>query len=317
MLIVRSLLFNLLFYLNLGVLLMAALVTLVLPRHAVLGMAKLWGRSSVWLLRVVCGTKVELRGVEKIPKGPLIVAAKHQSTWETFALLHLFEDFTFIVKRELMWIPIFGWCMWRAGMVPVDRGAGSQALSAMTRRAREVIRGGRQLIIFPEGTRRPAGAEPRYKFGVAHLYAEIGVPCVPVALNSGLFWPRRAFRRFPGTIVVEFLDPDPAGSRQGHLLPAIADRYRDGDRAVDRGRPGRARTWERASIRLVGAFSICPYGTDRFGLGCGDCCFRRFWIRVRGWALKLLRKPASKIGLFVSERRSCVLPSRQQRRHRR
>jgi 1-acyl-sn-glycerol-3-phosphate acyltransferase len=210
-LIVRSLLFNLLFYLNLGVLLMAALVTLVLPRHAVLEMAKLWGRSSVWLLRVVCGTKVELRGVEKIPKGPLIVAAKHQSTLETFALLHLFEDFTFIVKRELMWIPIFGWCMWRAGMVPVDRGAGSQALGAMTKRARKEICGGRQLIIFPEGTRRPAGAEPRYKFGVAHLYAEIGVPCVPVALNSGLFWPRRAFRRFPGTIVVEFLDPIPPG----------------------------------------------------------------------------------------------------------
>jgi 1-acyl-sn-glycerol-3-phosphate acyltransferase len=210
-LIVRSLLFNLLFYLNLGVLLVAALVTLVLSRHAVLEMAKLWGRSSVWLLGVVCGTKVELRGVEKIPKGPLIVAAKHQSTWETFALLQLFEDFTFIVKRELMWIPIFGWCMWKAGMVPVDRGAGSQALTAMTKRARKVIRGGRQLIIFPEGTRRPAGAEPRYKFGVAHLYAEIGVPCVPVALNSGLFWPRRAFRRFPGTIVVEFLDPIPPG----------------------------------------------------------------------------------------------------------
>jgi len=210
-LIVRSLLFNLLFYLNLGVLLVAALVTLVLSRHAVLEMAKLWGRSSVWLLRVVCGTKVELRGVEKIPKGPLIVAAKHQSTWETFALLHLFEDFTFIVKRELMWIPIFGWCMWKAGMVPVDRGAGSQALSDMTKRAREEIRGGRQLIIFPEGTRRPPGAEPRYKFGVAHLYADIGVPCVPVALNSGLFWPRRAFLRYPGTIVVEFLDPIPPG----------------------------------------------------------------------------------------------------------
>ena len=211
MLIVRSLLFNLLFYLNLGVLLVAALVTLVLSRHAVLEMAKLWGRSSVWLLRVVCGTKVELRGVEKIPKGPLIVAAKHQSTWETFALLHLFEDFTFIVKRELMWIPIFGWCMWKAGMVPVDRGAGSQALSDMTKRAREEIRGGRQLIIFPEGTRRPPGAEPRYKFGVAHLYADIGAPCVPVALNSGLFWPRRAFLRYPGTIVVEFLDPIPPG----------------------------------------------------------------------------------------------------------
>lgn len=211
MLIVRSLLYNLLFYLNLGVLLVIALFTLAMPRRAVLGMAKLWGRISVWLLRVVCGTKVELRGIDRIPKGPLIVAAKHQSTWETFALLDLFEDFTFIVKRELMWIPVFGWCMWKGGMVPVDRGAGSQALTAMTARARKEIRGGRQLIIFPEGTRRPPDAEPRYKFGVAQLYAEIGVPCLPVALNSGLFWPRRAFSRFPGTIVVEFLDPIPPG----------------------------------------------------------------------------------------------------------
>jgi len=209
--ILRSLLFNLAFYLNLGVLLIGAFLALVLPRRAVLDMAKLWGRTSVWLLRVICGTRVEFRGLEKLPKGALIVAAKHQSTWETFALLRLFDDFTFIVKRELMWIPIFGWCMAKGRMIPVDRGAGSQALGAMTKRAREEIRTGRQLIIFPEGTRRPPGAEPRYKFGVAHLYAEVGVPCVPVALNSGLFWPRRAFLRLPGTIVVEFLDPIPPG----------------------------------------------------------------------------------------------------------
>jgi len=203
--IVRSIIFNILFYLNLIVLLVVALITLVLPRRAVLKMAELWGRVSVWLLRVVCGTKVELRGLENLPEGGFIVAAKHQSTLETFALLRLFDDFTFIVKRELMWIPIFGWCMWKGGMIPVDRGAGSQALLDMTARAKKEIRDGRQLIIFPEGTRRPAGAEPRYKFGVAHLYAEVGAPCVPVALNSGLFWPRRALRRLPGTIVVEFL----------------------------------------------------------------------------------------------------------------
>jgi 1-acyl-sn-glycerol-3-phosphate acyltransferase len=145
--------------------------------------------------------------LEKLPKGPLIVAAKHQSTWETFALLWLFDDFTFIVKRELMWIPIFGWCMWKAGMVPVDRGAGSQALTAMTLHARDRLRSGRQLIIFPEGTRRSPGADPRYKFGVAHLYAELGVPCVPIALNSGLFWPRRSVLRVPGTVLVEILEP--------------------------------------------------------------------------------------------------------------
>jgi 1-acyl-sn-glycerol-3-phosphate acyltransferase len=209
--IFRSLLFNLAFYVNLVVLLFGALVTILLPRRAVLGMATLWGIVSVWLLRVICGTRVEYRGLENLPKGPLIVAAKHQSTWETFALLWLFEDFTFIVKRELMWIPIFGWCMAKGRMVPVDRGGGSQALDAMTKRAAEEIRSGRQLIIFPEGTRRAAGAEPRYKFGVAHLYGEIGVPCVPVALNSGLFWPRRRFLRYPGTIVVEFLKPIPPG----------------------------------------------------------------------------------------------------------
>ena len=205
--LVRSILFNLLFYLNLAVLLIAAIPTLLMPRGAIIEMAKLWGRTSLWLLRVVCGTTVEFRGLEKIPSGPLIVAAKHQSTWETFALLPLFEQPIFIVKRELMWIPLFGWFMWKGEMISVDRGSGSQALAAMTVRARETIRSGRQLFIFPEGTRRPAGAEPAYKFGVAHLYDVVGVPCMPVALNAGLFWPRRSFLRMPGTIVVEFLDP--------------------------------------------------------------------------------------------------------------
>ena len=211
MVFVRSILFQILFYLNLSALLLAAIPTLLMPPRAIIEMAKLWGRTSLWLLRVVCGTRVEFRGLEKIPQGPLIVAAKHQSTWETFALLSLFDHPVFIVKRELMWIPLFGWFMWKGRMIAVDRSAGSQALAAMTKRARQVIRGGRQLFIFPEGTRRPAGAEPQYKFGVAHLYAEIGVPCVPVALNSGLFWPRRSFRRLPGTIVVEFTDPIPPG----------------------------------------------------------------------------------------------------------
>jgi 1-acyl-sn-glycerol-3-phosphate acyltransferase len=219
----RSILFNALFYLNLVVLLVVAMATLVMPRWGILGMAKLWGRTSVWLLRVVCGITVELRGVEKIPKGPLIVAIKHQSTWETFALLDLFDDFTFIIKRELTWIPLFGWFTIKGGMIPVDRGAGSQALTDMTARAREKIRSGRQLIIFPEGTRRAPGAEPRYKFGVARLYSEIGVPCVPIALNSGLFWPRRSFRRLPGTITVEVLDPIPPGLDTETFLARLQD----------------------------------------------------------------------------------------------
>lgn len=207
----RSLAFNVLFYLNLAVLLVAAIPTLVLPHHAILAMAKLWARSSLWLLRVICGLHVEWRGLEKIPPGGVLVAAKHQSTWETFALVPLFEEPTFIIKRELMWIPLFGWYTVKAGMIPIDRGAGVQVIPAMIARARDALRRRRQIVIFPEGTRRPAGAEPAYRFGVAKLYAGTGAPCVPIALNSGLFWPRRKFLRYPGTIVVEVLDPIPPG----------------------------------------------------------------------------------------------------------
>jgi len=208
---IRSLLFNLLFYLNLAILLIAAIPTLLMPRPAILGMARLWARTTLWMLRSICGIEVEWRGLEKIPPGGILVAAKHQSTWETFALLTLFPDPTYIIKRELLWVPFFGWYAWHGGMIPVDRGGGKAALSAMADGARRALGDGRQIIIFPEGTRRPAGADPKYKFGVAHLYAEAGVPCVPIALNSGLFWPRRRFLRFPGTVRVEVLDPIPPG----------------------------------------------------------------------------------------------------------
>jgi 1-acyl-sn-glycerol-3-phosphate acyltransferase len=209
--LVRSIAFNVLFYLNTLVHLIAGLPTFFMPYRAIVGVAKSWGRVNLVLLRVVAGVDYEIRGREKIPKGPLIVASKHQSAWETFALLPLLENPLFILKRELQWIPVFGWLTIKGRMVPVDRGGGSQALVAMIERARIELADNRQLIIFPEGTRRSAGAEPRYKIGVAHLYAAEGVPCVPIALNSGLFWPRRSLRRFPGTVVVEILDPIPPG----------------------------------------------------------------------------------------------------------
>jgi 1-acyl-sn-glycerol-3-phosphate acyltransferase len=158
-------------------------------------------------LRIVCGITVEWRGLEKIPAGACLVAAKHQSVWETFALLTLFRDPTYILKRELLWLPLFGWAAWRARMIPVDRGGGKPALAAMAAHVRDALAAGKQIIIFPEGTRRPAGAEPKYKYGIAHLYGEGIAACVPIALNSGLFWPRRQFLRYPGTITVEILDP--------------------------------------------------------------------------------------------------------------
>ena len=207
LILVRSIAFNLLFYLNTLVYLIIALPTFFMPYRAIIAVARSWGRANLVLLRVVAGIRFEVRGRDKLPKGAILVAAKHQSALETFGLVPLFDNPVFIVKRELQWIPIFGWLMIKGRMVPVDRSAGSQALLAMTARAAAELGQGRQLIIFPEGTRRPAGAEPRYKFGVAHLYESTGVPCVPIALNSGLFWPRRSILRLPGTVVVEILDP--------------------------------------------------------------------------------------------------------------
>lgn len=211
MLIARSLFFDVLFYLNLLVQMIVALPVLALPHRIHLAFIRSYCRSSLWLLRVVCGTKVAWRGLEKIPQGACIVACKHQSTWETFSLYAAFDDPTYVLKRELTWIPLFGWHMRKAGLIPIDRGAGLSSLSRMTARARTELGRGRQVVIFPEGTRRPPGAEPAYKPGVAHLYAKAGVACVPLALNSGLFWRRRSLLRHPGTIVVEVLDPIPPG----------------------------------------------------------------------------------------------------------
>jgi 1-acyl-sn-glycerol-3-phosphate acyltransferase len=204
--IFRSVVFNVLFYLVLAVYLIAAMPTLLMPRAALVWMVRAWARTNYGMLRVVCGIRMELIGFERLPPGPLLVASKHQSLWETFALMTVFSDPAFILKRELMWIPFFGWCAKKAEMIPVDRGARSVALARMTDQAKIETQRGRQIVIFPEGTRRAPGAEPKYKYGVVHLYSELGVPCAPVALNSGLFWPRRSFRRYPGTIRVELCD---------------------------------------------------------------------------------------------------------------
>ena len=219
----RSLVYNLLFYLVLAFWVTVGIPTYIMPRWAIMNIARYWARSSIWLMRVICNTKVEYRGLEKIPKGPLIVASKHQSTWETFALLQFFDQPLFILKRELKWIPLFGWYLIKSHMIGVNRGAGGRKLIDMARNAGEEVRRGRQLIIFPEGTRTSVDAPPQYKSGVAQIYVESGVTCIPVALNSGLFWPRRTFMRYPGTLVVEFLDPLPPGLSRREFLKRVSE----------------------------------------------------------------------------------------------
>src|SRR5499433_951140 len=217
----RSLVFNILFYLVFLFWAVVAIPTLVLPRTALLRVANWWAHTNIILMRVICGIKVEFRGVEKIPKGPLIVASKHQSMWETISLLRFFEAPFFVVKRELKFIPLFGLFIIKTNMVAIDRSAAGRALLAVMRRAAEEVRRGRQFVIFPEGTRTAPGAPPHYKAGVGLIYSECGVQCLPVALNSGLFWPRRTFMRYPGTLVVEFLDPIPPGLKREEFLTRL------------------------------------------------------------------------------------------------
>ena len=240
--LLRSILFNITFYLNVIIWLIAALPTFFMPYRAIVGVAKAWGRSNLFLLRVICNLKAEFRGVEKIPRGGDLIAAKHQSTWETFALLWMFEDPTFILKRELQWLPLFGWFTIKGRMIPVDRSAGSAGMTAMIARAAKELGNGRQIVIFPEGTRRPAGAEPAYKYGIVRLYETGNVPCVPIALNSGLFWKRRSIIRMPGTVVVEVLDPIPAGldkdvfmaRLEGDIETATARLIQEGEQEIAR-----------------------------------------------------------------------------------
>ncbi|MDI4664592.1 1-acyl-sn-glycerol-3-phosphate acyltransferase [Xanthobacter autotrophicus] len=216
---------------------------LFMPLVPVLPRKLLWRTSVMWwvatnrvLLRVIAGTRAEFHGLENIPEGPLLIAAKHQSAWETFALLPLFSDPAFILKQELMRIPVFGWFATKARMIPIDRKGGSAALKAMTRRAQADMAEGRQILIFPEGTRRPPGAPPDYKLGVSHLYASLNVPCLPIALNSGLYWPRRAIIRRPGTIRVEVLPPIPPGlGRSAFMARLQADIETASDRLLAEG----------------------------------------------------------------------------------
>jgi 1-acyl-sn-glycerol-3-phosphate acyltransferase len=217
----RSLLFNVLFYVTTTLFVVIGSPLLFAPRRWAMAALAVHGRFEIWLLEVIAGTRLEVRGQDKLPKGACLVASKHQSAWETFALIPLFRDPAMLMKRELFWIPFHGWFSKKIEMIPVDRDKGPTALRRILREAKKRVADGREIIIFPEGTRRPPGAPPDYKTGVILLYEALGVPCVPVALNSGLFWPRRSILRKPGTIVVEFLDPIPPGLPKAEFLTRL------------------------------------------------------------------------------------------------
>jgi 1-acyl-sn-glycerol-3-phosphate acyltransferase len=217
----RSLLFNLLFYVTTTLFVVIGSPLLFAPRSwAMIGL-RTHARFELFLLKQIVGLKLEVRGTEKLPKGACLIAAKHQSAWETFGLIPIFRDPALLMKRELFFIPFHGWFSRKFEMIPVDRDKGPAALRRMLKEAKKRIEDGREIIIFPEGTRRPPGAPPDYKTGIVLLYDALGVPCVPVALNSGLFWPRRSLIRRPGTVIVEILDSIPPGLPRAEFLERL------------------------------------------------------------------------------------------------
>ena len=220
----RSLAFNLAFYvwgLSMHVI---SLPLLLLPRQATQWSGGLWVRGALWLLRVLCGIRHEIRGREHLPDGACLVASKHQSAWDTLIFSQLLKDEAYVLKQELIWFPLFGLFLLKSGVVPVDRAGGATALRKMVAAAKRFVAQDRPLVIFPEGTRTPPGSRRPYHPGVAALYRQLEVPAVPVALNSGLLWGRNSFLKKPGTIVLEFLPPIAPGLDRKAFLRELEER---------------------------------------------------------------------------------------------
>jgi 1-acyl-sn-glycerol-3-phosphate acyltransferase len=211
---VRSAMFMLWFALVTVVIYIGVLPALLLPRRVMVHASRLWSRAVLFGLKVFAGLRYEVRG--QLPRAPGLIASKHMSMWDTVALYLVVHDPATVLKRELLRIPFYGWYLAKAGVIPIDREGHASALRRMIAKAKGALAASRSILIFPEGTRKKPGAPPDYKPGVAGLYGLLDIPCVPVALNSGLFW--TGFIKKPGVIVLEFLDPIPAGLKRAAFM---------------------------------------------------------------------------------------------------
>ena len=211
MIVVRSFIYQVLFHLWTTFIAIVGLPALILPKSVVWAISPFWSVVSFAILRMITGLGYRLEGTENIAASPVIYASKHQSAWDTMIYPHVLQNPIVVLKKELRSIPFYGWYLTKYGSIGIDRSGGAKALRAMVQEAREAIDAGRPIVVFPEGTRTAPGEHVKYQSGVAALYRELGVPVVPVALNSGLFWRRRSYLRRPGTIVLRFLPAIPPG----------------------------------------------------------------------------------------------------------
>jgi 1-acyl-sn-glycerol-3-phosphate acyltransferase len=202
----------------------AFLPTLLLDRKSAAWVPRAWAHAILWGLKIFTGLGYEVRGREHFIHGGVLVASKHYCMWETIALFALLDDPTVVIKRELRSVPLYGWYARKQEMIFIDRNAGASAVRAMLNAARQAVVNDRPILIFPEGTRKAVGAAPDYKPGVAGLYAELEVPCVPIAHNSGLFWIAGGWLKKPGTIIVEFQEAMPPGLPRRQFMALLQER---------------------------------------------------------------------------------------------
>jgi len=216
------------------------LPVLLMPQILVARFGRLWSRSVLALLKAIVGLDADIRGLEHVPRGGCIIAMKHQSAWDTLIPPVVLADPVFVIKRELLLLPIYGWYAARAGSIAIDRRGGGAALRRMVRAARRAAAIGRPVVIFPEGTRTAPGRKLPYQPGVAALYQALNVPLVPAAVNSGLFWGRRSFVKRPGRITLAFLEPIMPGLPRRQLMAELEQRIENATAALEREAHGRA-----------------------------------------------------------------------------
>ena len=233
MTLLRSAIFFLWFALVSAAICIVFLPALVLPRKITVWMSRRWSALNFWGLRVIAGITFEVRGT--LPSNGVLVASKHMSMWDTMALYMVLDDPAVVLKRSLLFVPFYGWYINKAGSIAIDRSGKGATLRKMIAAARRALAQGRSILIFPEGTRKKPDAPTDYKPGVAALYSQLGVACVPAALNSGLFW--TGFLKRPGNIVLEFLDPIPPGMRSRDFMKVLEERIEMAtERLVEEGR---------------------------------------------------------------------------------
>lgn len=229
----RSFAFNAAFYVATIAVGLIGLPMLLAPRRQVMRFGRFWALCVLWLLRVLTGLSGEVRGGEHVPGGACLIAMKHQSMWDTLMLPIVLGDPAVVIKRELLFVPLYGWYAARAGSIFIDRKAGAAALRRMVAAARRAAAAGRPVVIFPQGTRTAPGAHVPYQPGVAALYQALRLPLVPAAVNSGRFWGRRSFLKRPGCITMQFLDPIPPGLSRRELMAELERRIEAATTALE------------------------------------------------------------------------------------